>query len=377
MYTFERDIVLSKLPDVFMMKDGKRVQTLADWKRRRREILDSAVELQFGGMPPKPSKLVLETLQHRGKIHSYRINIYEETGHFSFPMQIYVPDSLDRSKKHPVLLTGDGCYADCNDEVIADALGRGWVVAKFNRVELAHDMYNTSRDTGIYPLYPDKKFSAISAWAWGYSRCMDALEEISYADETEVAITGHSRGGKAVMLAGATDERIAYVNPNNSGTLGCGPWRYRQYGPNYPKEEYDRSEHLVNLHVPVPYWMGEGMADYVNRDGEIPHDSHFFISLVAPRCFLGTEAYGDTWGNPVGTYHSHLAAKEVYKFLGVENNIHMVYREGGHQHGVADFKALLDYCDLMRAKKDLPEQYTRNPFPGLVPIFDWKAPLLE
>ncbi len=374
MYTFDRDMVLDKLPDVFMMQNGRRVASRADWQERRKEILRTAVELQFGGMPPAPSTFVLEPLQVRGKIYCYRIHIYEPTGHFTFPMQVYVPPQFDENKKHPVLLTGDGCYTDCNDEVLKDAHSRGWIVAKFNRVELAHDMYNTSRDTGIYPLYPDKKFSAISAWAWGYSRCMDALTEIPYADEHEVAITGHSRGGKAVMLAGATDERITYVNPNNSGTLGCAPWRYRQIGADYPKIHDEQSEKLVHLYNPVPYWMGEGMAAYVDKQEEVPHDSHFFVSLVAPRYFLGTEAYGDTWGNPVGTCHSYLAAKEVYKFLGAEDRIHMVYREGGHLHGPGDFRVLLDYCDMIRAKKELPELYTRPPYPGLVPIFDWKTP---
>ncbi len=371
---FEKDILLGKLPDVFIMNNGKRAETAEDWAKRRCEILDLAVGLQFGGMPPKPSRLILEPLQIRGNLYSYKINIYEKTGHFCFPMQIYVPETLDKNKKHPVLLTGDGCYLNCNDQVIADAISRGWIIAKFNRVELAPDMYNSSREGGIYPLYPKMSFSAISAWAWGYSRCMDALEQISFADEGEVAITGHSRGGKTVMLAGAVDERFAYVNPNNSGTLGCAPWRYHRYGNAHPRDYYDRSEHLLDLYNNVPYWMGEDMARYVEKDGEIPHDSHFFISLIAPRCFLGTEALGDTWGNPVGTYHTYLAAKEVYKFLGAEDKINLCYREGGHAHTPDDFKSLMDYCDLMREKKALPEKYTRNPFPGILPIFDWKAP---
>jgi len=371
---FSKDIILGKLPDVFTFEDGTRVKTVEDWRRRRQEIIDTAVELEFGGMPPVPERFELEAMQLRGGIHSYRIHIYEGDKHFTFPMQIYVPkEGFDKSVKHPVLLCGDGCYVYCNDEVVAEAHKRGWIVAKFNRVELAHDMYNTSRDTGIYPLWPDKQFSSISAWAWGYHRCVDALEQIDYADASEVAITGHSRGGKTIMLAGATDERIKYTNPNNSGTHGCGCWRYQQQNPGGPK--YDqRSEVLNDMLRPVPYWFGPGMHDYAGRDGEIPHDAHFFKALCAPRCFIETEAFEDVWGNPRGSYQTYLAAKEVYKFLGVEGNITAHYREGGHNHGVESFCVLMDYCDMMREGKALPEEYTRNPFPGMEKIFDWEAP---
>jgi len=247
---FSKDIILGKLPDVFTFEDGTRVKTVEDWRRRRQEIIDTAVELEFGGMPPKPERFVLETMHSGKNIRSYRLHCYAGGDHFTFCMQIYVPrEGFDPSRKHPILLTGDGCYHYCGEAVIEEAHRRGWLVAKFNRVELAHDMYNTSRDTGIYTLWPELKFSAISAWAWGYQRCMDALEQIPFADETQVAITGHSRGGKTVLLAGATDERFAYINPNNSGAHGCGCWRYVQRAPEgtNPKNADVRSEMLSNL----------------------------------------------------------------------------------------------------------------------------------
>ncbi len=378
MSAYEHDEILGRLPDPFLFADGTRVKTRADWERRRKEILDTAVELEFGGMPPKPERFELETMQVRGGVHSYRIHIWEGKEHFTFPMQIYVPkETFDRTKKHPILLCGDGCYIYCNDAVIAEAERRGWLVAKFNRVELAHDMYNTSRDTGIYPLYPDLHFSSISAWAWGYHRCMDALEQIAYADAAQVAITGHSRGGKTILLAGATDERIAYTNPNNSGAHGCGCWRYVQNNPGAGEGEDKRSERLADLTRSVPYWLGPEMPKYNGRDGEIPHDMHFFKALVAPRCFLETEGLADVWGNPRGSYQTYLAAKEVYRFLGAEDNISAFYREGGHGHGLKDFITLLDYCDCKREGKPLPEGYTRNPFPGMEKIYDWEAPKAE
>ena len=39
------------LPDLFTMKDGSRVATKEDWKKRRQELLDLTVDLCFGGIP--------------------------------------------------------------------------------------------------------------------------------------------------------------------------------------------------------------------------------------------------------------------------------------------------------------------------------------
>ncbi len=46
--------VLGKLPDPFVFDDGTRVKTADDWERRRKEIYKTAVELQYGTIPPEP-----------------------------------------------------------------------------------------------------------------------------------------------------------------------------------------------------------------------------------------------------------------------------------------------------------------------------------
>ena len=54
------DTILGRLPDVFTFEDGTRVKNTTDWRRRRQEIIDTAVELEFGGMPPRPEVVKYE-----------------------------------------------------------------------------------------------------------------------------------------------------------------------------------------------------------------------------------------------------------------------------------------------------------------------------
>ena len=362
----KEDILLSKLPDVFTFQDGRKVATVEDWKQRRQEIINTAVKLEYGGMPPAPDCVRLEKLTENGpgRASCYRVHCLIGEKDFTFCFTAYLPKE---GNKWPVILTGDWMYyQNLDNRVIEEAHRRGFLVVKFNRTEFAHDMYNTSRDTGIYPFWKDLKFSAISAWAWGYHRVIDALFELPYVDTEHIVLTGHSRGGKTVLLAGALDERVFCTNPNGSGAHGCGCYRFIQQEEEGLYED-TRSEQLEDLFGPVPYWLGEGMRQYVGRDGEVPHDMHFIKALVAPRAFLETNGYGDIWSNPKGSYLTHLAAKEVWKLYGAEKSCQTWYREGGHKHVWEEFNALFDFVEMMMGKEK--EWQETVPYDDILKIF--------
>ena len=97
---------------------------------------------------------------------------------------------------------------------------------------------------------------------------------------------------------------------------------------------------------------------------------------MAPRALLSTEALGDVHANPSGSLITHRAAKEVYKFLGAEDRIAIAFREGGHDHGIEDFRVLLDYADeaLLKKKPLTPQDWNPNPFGDLPQAFSWKSP---
>jgi len=364
-----KDITLGKLPNPLLFEDGAAVKNAADWERRRRQIKETAIELEFGGMPPKPDRIRVERLTERGKgsTNCYRLHCYIDKTDFTFCFTVYRPDT---DSKCPVVVTGDAMYnQNCNDEVIEEANRRGFAVVKFNRTEFAPDMYHSERTDGIYPLWPNLPFSAISAWAWGYHRVVDALFDLPYLDTDHIAITGHSRGGKTVLLAGATDERIWLVNPNGSGAHGCGCYRFIQKEEDglYPDA---RSEELKDLVRAVPYWMGPGMKAYIGKETRLPHDMHFIKALVAPRILLETNGYGDIWSNPRGSYLTHLAAKEIWKLYDAEENCRTWYREGGHAHRWADFNALFDLMEHILFQKDCWKEQV--PYTDMELLHDWK-----
>jgi dienelactone hydrolase len=329
-----------ELPNLLCFQGGTRVERREDWPRRRQELLDAVVPLEYGGLPPAPASTrgeELHTIPVSRLDGARYITCRVVTGRgeeqpFAFTMYLLVPPGDGPS---PVVLNGDACWGHVADEIAAEVLRRGNILAQFNRVEIAADVRDAGRTSGIYPVYPGGTYGALAAWAWGYHRCVDVLATMESVDAARIAVVGHSRGGKASLLAGATDERIALTAANDSGCSGAGC--YRRQGP--------ESETLVDIVSRFPYWFGPDLGEYIGREAELPFDQHFLKAAVAPRLLLTTEALGDLWANPSGTWQTHAAAREVYRFLGVEERIGIWYREGGHAHGRADWETLLDFMD--------------------------------
>ena len=343
------------LPDLFCFQDGRRVQHPKDWPARRQELLDAIVPLEYGGLPPTPDstrgeELHTSTVSHLGGARYITCRVVMEAERsFAFLLYLLVPPDPG---PFPVVLNGDACWGYVTDEIAAEVLRRGNILAQFNRVEIAPDVRSSDRTSGIYPLYPGEPFGALAAWAWGYHRCVDVLATIEFVDSAAIAVVGHSRGGKASLLAGATDERIALTSANDSGCGGAGC--YRLQGP--------VSETLVDISRNWSYWLGPHLAEYVGREAELPFDQHFLKAAVAPRLLLTTEALGDLWANPTGTWQTHAAAHQVYRFLGVEQRSGIWYREGGHAHSRADWETLLDFMDWHFRGRQPTLRYDQDPF---------------
>lgn len=340
------------LPDLLLFSDGRRVERPEDWPARRAELLKAILDIQYGQLPPAPERMGVYRL-HAGDfdpvpgscLTHYRLSF---PGGFSFIASLVTPPGKG---PFPLVIDGDGCWRIITDDILALAVRRGYAVAYFNRTELAPDDYHSRRDAGLYTVYPDGDFGALAAWAWGFHRVVDLACQLNCIDGDHIAVTGHSRGGKAALLAGATDARIALTVPNNSGCGGAGCYRY-------PDEGGERLEDVIRF----PYWFSPRLGDYAGRETELPFDQHSMKALVAPRALLSTEALGDIWASPRGTRLTYEAARDVYRLLNVERRIGIFFREGEHHHLPQDWEVLLDFADLQFYGKPAARDFNADPW---------------
>ena len=364
----QKNEVLGRLPNLFEMQDGTIVKTPEQWKQRRKELYQTAVEMQYGKMPPEPEFLEVEPLDENIAIRNYRIVTGTRQNPTAFTMRVIGPS---KPGVYPAIVDGDLCWGYSFDKAFTSAVTeKDVLLVMFNRTEIVPDRKDC-RDRGqLYRTYPEGNFSALAAWAWGYSRCVDALEQLGIADMDHIAFCGHSRGGKTALLAGVLDERAAIVTPNDSGAGGAGCYRVHMEAITEAGETA-RSEQLSDLIRNFPFWFSEEMQAYTEKEGELPFDEHFLKALVAPRMLLETEAASDIWANPVGSVQTCLAAKEVYKLLGAEEQIRLYYRKGGHSHGVEDLALVVRILKQRQEGKPYEEGSFKLPFVMPEPIYDW------
>jgi len=265
----------------------------------------------------------------------------------------------------PVVLRGGLVRAAANRPASDDSqiyLDRGIAVAEFDFAEVAVDNKDNIRSSGVYTLFGDKlDAGALMAWAWGFHRVIDALETIQEVDPKRIIVTGHSRYGKAALVAGAFDDRIALTVPNHSGCGGAAPYRYL----------YGKSEALHNIVGRFPYWFRADFNQFVGQVKRLPIDQHQLRVLVAPRAVLAVEGTLDPWSNPEGSQLAHQASLRVYAFLGVPDRVGIRFRPVGH---VVTSEDVADFADHLFFGKPLPDGFNRLPYPVEPNGFAWDKP---
>ena len=364
--------VIDSLKSPFVFNDGTPVKSPADWPRRRQELVKTAAELQYGKMPPDPEFLEVDLLYkgQPGKLDTYRIRTGTREHQIWFTMIVY---TTKQPGKRPAVISGDGCYYFMNDRQVSSLFtDNGVMLVKFNRTEIVPDVRGLPRTSPIHEAYPDGNFSTIAAWAWGYSRVVDALEKLGIADMDNITFTGLSRGAKTALLAGALDERAAIVNPE-APCAGGSCYRIAMKAITEDGEER-RSEELEDILKAFPDWFTPEMQNYVDRVCELPFDEHDLKALVAPRFMFDSEAKSDIWAGPLCAYQSNIAAREVYKFLGAQENLLWYWRDGYHDQTMEDFEMLLNLVLHKAYGTPLSDKFGNVPFDAPEPAFDWRAP---
>jgi len=71
----------------------------------------------------------------------------------------------------------------------------------------------------------EQEWGVLAIWSFAASCVLEYLQTLPEIDNSAIGVTGHSRCGKAALWAGVTDERFAWVMPNNSGCCGAAQLR--------------------------------------------------------------------------------------------------------------------------------------------------------
>lgn len=357
---------IKKLPDPFLMNNGKRVKSKADWAKRRKEIKAMMLYYQYGHMPPAPKNVTAkvlssETVYDGGATKKHILLSMGPGKKVKVNVGIIIPKGRG---PFPVILKNDSGIFKV--PIAEEIIKRGYIVADYIRTDLDPD-----RKAAVGPAqtaYPDYDWATLSVWAWGGMRVIDYLLTLDVVDKKRIVFTGHSRGGKTALLAGALDERIALVAPNGSGCGGAGCYRF----------EGEKPESLEQITNPrrFSYWFHPRFRDFADKETKLPFDQHFLKALVAPRALVSVDALGDLWANPYGTQQSHRGAQPVFDFLGAGDKLGIYYRKGGHSQSKDDWCTLVDFADRIFFGKTPAggKRFDKLPFADAPKPFSWSAP---
>ncbi len=315
------------LPDPLKLKDGTRVDT-ADkwWQRRRQEIADDFEAEVYGRVPDSVPPVVWTVADSAPeRIGGLSAVTRHVVGHLAnaqgAALDIRLTISVPAKVKGPVpvilqLAPDAALMARFPSTWRRQVLAKGWGAAVL-------DVYSVQPDSGdgltggIIGLASGAKprglgaWGALRAWAWGASRAMDYFETDPAIVSDRVGIMGHSRFGKAALVAMAYDPRYVVAFISSSGAGGANLLR-RNYG-----------ERIENLAGAGEYhWFDGQFLTYsgLKTAADLPVDAHELIALCAPRpVFIGAGANGDGWVDARGMFMAEVAAGPVYRLLGAKD----------------------------------------------------------
>jgi hypothetical protein len=327
------------LPDPLLLADGKRVTTAKMWWSERRpqivELFDREIVGRVPAQLPKVNWKVMSTTQEKNGdvpvITKKLIGHVDNSGDPAINVDIDLTLTTPANAKGPVpVIMEFGLSREMMEMMMKrfpqfkpppgptweqQVLARGWGYAEYVPTSVQADN-GAGLTAGIIglgnhgePRKPDD-WGVLRAWAWGASRALDYFETDPAVAAHHVGIEGHSRYGKAALVAMAYDPRFAIGFISSSGEAGAKLYR-RNWG-----------EEIGNIAGTGEYhWMA---GNFIKYDGpltvaDLPVDAHELIALCAPRpVFIsaGATAAGDGWVDAKGMFLAEVAAGPVYTLLG-------------------------------------------------------------
>lgn len=330
----------SKLPDPLRLNNGKKVKTAEQWRGERRTEIIAIFDREIYGrvpqnMPPVNWENISTSKETNGRfpvITKKLLGHVDNSGYSAISVDIQLTLSTPANASGPVPVVMEFALSP---EVLAllkkrfpqmmteprgptwqeQVLAKGWGYAEYIPTSVQADDGEglTQGIIGLVNKGQPRKlddWGALRAWAWGASRALDYFETDQSVDRKQVGIEGHSRFGKAALIAMACDPRfwVAYIS--SSGESGAKLYR-RNFG-----------EQIGNIAgTGEYYWMAGNFLKYDGplTENDLPIDAHELIALCAPRpVFIGAGllSQGDGWVDAKGMFLAAVAAGPVYRLLG-------------------------------------------------------------
>jgi hypothetical protein len=356
------------IPKLMVFNNGKPVKTAADWQKRRKEISAMFDEYVYGKYPEHiPSVTWTVTGTEDAMVGDTPVLVKHVLGHTdnsSYPaitvdmhIDVVTPKAL-QGKKVPVIIGGGsirrpgagggfGGFGGArpagaagaagaarpapahgtsmppnppdNSKLLIEA-GMGFVQRSSNEVQADNGAGLTKGIIGLVnkgqPRSMDD-WGVLRAWAWGDARIVDYLLTDPDVDGAKIGVMGHSRGGKAALVAEVDDPRIAIGFISSSGAGGADLYR-RNYG-----ETTSSITSTTEFHWFCGNFLKYGSVGH--SANELPVDSHEFIALAAPRAvFIGggallTDSFyvpGDAWQDARGMFMAAALASPAWTIQG-------------------------------------------------------------
>jgi hypothetical protein len=313
------------LPDPFRFVNNSPVRTATDWECRATQLRTLFQQYELGWKPPRPS--VLRPVYANGTLN---ITAGSCGRNITFQVPVSLPsgtNSTGPAAPYPAIIAFDG---------LSIPRPAGVVVLTISTAQIAQQDSASSRGKGVfYDLYGvNATAGALMAYAWATSRIIDVIEDGAAADlhidATRIAVTGCSRNGKAAMVAGAFDQRIALTIPQESGSGGDACWRVSRDMLVNDDLLTQTATEIVGENV----WFSQAFDQFAADNytiGLLPFDHHELAGLIAPRGLYSTENIGFLWLGDQSNYECMTAGNKIYQALGVSD--HQGFsQDGPHNH---------------------------------------------
>jgi dienelactone hydrolase len=303
-----------------LFNDGTKVQTPADWPRRRKEIFDTWTDI-MGAWPPLLEKPALEFLgndeRREGNVLQRRVRV-QVAADQSVNGYLLIPDGAAGKLPGVVVVYYEPETSIGRNPDPAKGAFRDYGIQLARRGFVTLSIGSPGGDSRQPPAGAGRP-QPLSFLGYVAANCHTVLARQPQVDPNRIGIVGHSYGGKWAMFGACLYEKFAAAAWSDPGVAfdearpNINYWErwYLGFDPSLPQQ---RKPGLITPDNP--------RTGAYKKLVETGHDLHEFQALMAPRPFLVSGGAED----PPARWKALNHARAVNELLGYPSRVGMTNR---------------------------------------------------